>query len=539
MTFRVSGDPLPPVAPQSWTLDLSVGESRSVCVRVPFDIFTLAVEQQSEQDFDTRLGEVVAWWEEWLATGTRFEIPEQRVMDAYRAWIAWAFLNVPKRGDLYHICDGSGFYDVVFGASAAQFCHVLDCLGYNDQATTYLDSLVTFQQPDGVFAINSGFIDNGVMMWSMARHYRLTRDEEWLNRMTPALLKMCNWALEKRRKNLKDYGFHPGTRLPDQGLVRYQPYCDSPAPAVFLPADIYHVYGMLEVARALDGRGLNDESARLRSEGEAYLADVVESMKRSAVWRDGMRLLPVFPESHALLRETDYRAQGYYALCVPYILETGLFPAGTWQHEALVGAMERRQGLVLGQARFFDGMDHAYTYGYWQDCLERGEVERAVLGLYGMMAYGMSRGTYSPVEVTDHRTGENHKTLPHTYSCSMQLRMVRNMLLREQEDALVLADAVPSAWLEPGKTVAVHDAPTIFGKVSYRLTPTAEGRAIAVRIAPPDRPDWPGRIRLRLRHPQGLPIQSVEAIDGVSVQVSGDQATLFPVRAPVQFTVAF
>ncbi len=539
VTFRVSGDPTPPVAPKAWTLDLPAGKSRSLVVRVPFDIFNLAVEEPSEQAFEVKLGEVATWWEAWLERGARFEIPEQRVMDAYRAWIAWAFLNVPKRGDIYNICDGTGFYDVVFGVSAAHFCHILDCLGYTDQATTYYDSLLTFQQPDGVFSINSGFIDNGAMMWSMARHYRITRDEAWLKRMAPSMLKMSNWVLEKRASNLKNHGFHPGTRLPDQGLVRYRPYCDYPAPAIYLAADTYNVWGMLEMARAFDETGMKADAARLRKECAAYKADIVESMKRSSVWRGGMRLVPMFPETQALLRETDFLAKGYYALCAPLIMETGLFPPGTWQHEALQGAMERRQGLVLGQARFYDWIDHAYTYGYWQDCMERGEVERAVLGLYGMMAYGMSRGTYSPVEVTDHRTGENHKTLPHTYSCSMQLRLLRNMLVREQGDVLVLADAAPRSWLESGRVLAVTDAPTIFGKISYRLTPAADGKSITVRITPPNHPGWSGKICLRLRHPRELPIRSVEAPDGVLAEVKGEQVTLSSTLKPLVLKVVF
>lgn len=42
-------------------------------------------------------------------------------------------------------------------------------------------------------------------------------------------------------------------------------------------------------------------------------------------------------------------------------------------------------------SRFHDLVDHAYAYGYWMNCLQRDEVKRVILGLYGSMAYGMSR----------------------------------------------------------------------------------------------------------------------------------------------------
>jgi len=90
----------------------------------------------------------------------------------------------------------------------------------------------------------------------------------------------------------------------------------------------------------------------------------------------------------------------------------------------------RRQGRYL-------------TYGYWLNCLERDEVERVLLGFYGSMAYGMSRGTWAGVECTNMASGNNAHTLPHLRSGTQQLRLLRNMLLREQADELLLATAVP------------------------------------------------------------------------------------------------
>ena len=87
----------------------------------------------------------------------------------------------------------------------------------------------------------------------------------------------------------------------------------------------------------------------------------------------------------------------------------------------------------------------------------------------------MTRDTYSPVEVTMIRTGENHYTLPHLYSCTEQLRLLRNLLVREDGETLVIGQGVPRAWLEPGKHVAVNKAPTSFGEVSYRIEPQDDG----------------------------------------------------------------
>lgn len=48
-----------------------------------------------------------------------------------------------------------------------------------------------------------------------------------------------------------------------------------------------------------------------------------------------------------------------------------------------------------------------------------------------------------------------------------------------------------------------------------------------------------GKIRLRLRHPEGLPIRLVKAPAGVSAETKGDQVTLSPARQPVELKLAF
>jgi hypothetical protein len=36
---------------------------------------------------------------------------------------------------------------------------MLDLMGYHDQAEVYIDSLLTFQRPDGLFYVNFGHTD--------------------------------------------------------------------------------------------------------------------------------------------------------------------------------------------------------------------------------------------------------------------------------------------------------------------------------------------------------------------------------------------
>ena len=83
------------------------------------------------------------------------------------------------------------------------------------------------------------------------------------------------------------------------------------------------------------------------------------------------------------------------------------------------------------------------------------------------------------------------------------------MFVREENDRLWLAQALPRAWLAPGHRIAVTNAPTHFGTVAYAIMSHArEGKITATVTMPARRPAK--SVVLRFRHPQGAPIQRVE-----------------------------
>jgi hypothetical protein len=131
-----------------------------------------------------------------------------------------------------------------------------------------------------------------------------------------------------------------------------------------------------------------------------------------------------------------------------------------------------------------------------------------ILGFYGMLAYGMTRDTFSGVECTSCVTGANAHTLPHLYSATQQLQTLRMMLLREDGDTLQIGEAIPRPWLADGKVVEARNEPTRFGEVSLKLTSAVKKGRINISITPPRR-DPPSVIRIHLRHPDFKPIRGV------------------------------
>ena len=142
----------------------------------------------------------------------------------------------------------------------------------------------------------------------------------------------------------------------------------------------------------------------------------------------------------------------------------------------------------------------AYTYGYALTQLRRGDIGKFLLTFYSSMAYGMDRDTYSAVEITRITNGINELTLPHTYSNTQQLRMVRMMLVKEEGDDLLLAFATPRAWLTGTNRIAVKRAPTIYGLISYTLAADANAKKVRAIVEPiaNHSGQYPRRVRLRV-----------------------------------------
>lgn len=521
--------------PKDWQIDIPAGGQQTVALSVPFAVAEKPTADVSSDEFDRKLAEVTGYWAKLIDPGTRFEIPEQRVQDAYRAWLAYNFLNVDKRDGVYHVCDGAGFYEEVYGYSAALYCHMLDLMGYHEIARTYLESLLTFQQPDGLICVNFGDTDTGTTLYVMSEHYRFTRDADWLRRVAPKMIAMCDWIIRHRPESMKPS--HDG-RTAVWGLIRYRPYCDHQLPAFDYYSNGYLCMGMKAASEVFAEIGMSEQAARLSKEAEAYRKDLLTSMDAAVITRDGMKMLPIMPDTHELLREAKYTANGYYGLVASCVLETGIPAHDDPRSDWIVDMLRRKSGLLCGVAHFRDMIDHAYAYGYWMTCLKRDEVKRVILGLYGSMAYGMSRDTYAAVECHRITTGENYWTLPHTYSNTKQVRILRNMLLREDGGDLLLGYAVPRPWLADGKRVAVKQAPTLFGPVSYAIDSHAADGRIHVRIEPPKRGEHK-MVRIRLRHPEGTNIKDVECKPDIRTVIQDDVIEFPSLKEAVNVTVKY
>jgi len=136
-------------------------------------------------------------------------------------------------------------------------------------------------------------------------------------------------------------------------------------------------------------------------------------------------------------------------------------------------------------------------------CAARDDVKPFIRSYFNAMASLLSTENLSFWEHF-HNTGAWNKT----HETGWFLVQTRTMYVMERGNELWLAPFVPNYWLDDGETVAVRNAPTKFGPVSYRITSAIGKGWIEAEINPPTRTQ-PEATVIRLRHPQGLSMRAV------------------------------
>ena len=165
-----------------------------------------------------------------------------------------------------------------------------------------------------------------------------------------------------------------------------------------------------------------------------------------------------------------------------------------------------------------------------------------LLLLYSLMAHQYTRGTWTAPETRS--LEPKQYTAPYCSPAQMTVPLLtRWMLVFEEPDADVvwLTKATPRSWLEEGKTIAVSNAPTRWGALSFSLHSQLQTGTIEARVAAPSTPPS-ARIKLRLRVPAGHQIRSVTANGKPWDQFDGeDETVIVPLagKRPVELTIRY
>ncbi len=458
-------------------------------------------------DFDLHLKGCRSFWKGKLASAARIHVPEAAIDERIRAGLLHCDLVTLGKTAGGPLLATIGWYSPI-GSESSPIIQFFDSMGWHKLAERSLDFFLARQRDDGFIQNFGGYqLETGPALWSMGEHYRYTRDDAWVKRIKPKLLKSCEFLLAWRTRNKR-----PELRGKGYGLLDGK---------VADPNDFFHSFMLnglsyLGLQRSAEMLANVDPAAssRLKRECRAFLRDI-----RKAFY-EALARSPAIP-----------LGDGTWIPTVPpwteYPGPVGLYAdGGNWfthgsfgSRDSIIGALYLVISEVLQpdeagtdfmlqmNQRLFTVENAALTQPYYcrHDHIHvaRGEVKPFLKLYYNQMTALQDRETYTFWEHYFH--AGQHKT----HEEGWFLMQTRWMLWFEQGRTLSLLRAIPRRWLADGAAIRLDKVASYFGPLSVKAESHVRQNLITVQVTCEGK-HKPATVLVRVPHPDGLKAVKVE-----------------------------
>jgi hypothetical protein len=531
---QVVANDLPSVATNQlyWSTPLAAHETKSVILKLPYLPLVTPSEAASltALNFERERKATGDYWRRVLDKSARLITPEPVLNDFYRAVAGHLMINSEiEPGSSRRFARVSSFNYGAYGNESCMMVLDLDRRGYHEEAADCLETWLHYQGTVGLpgdFASTNGILygaagyeaggynqHHGWILWTLAEHYRFTRDDAWLRHAAPGIVAGADWIIRETARTTNRIDLAGGL-LPPGDLEDIGDWWN------WLSTSCYTWRGLDGAAWALE-QIHHPDAPRIRAAASAYhqkFADhFMAASARSPVvrLRDGTAI-PQIP-SYVQCRGRSFG----------------------WICETLEGAMHLiitraiNPKSVQAQWIFKDYEDNLYLskqYGYtldnfdkyWfgrggmsmQACLlldpeaylYRDDVKQALRAIFNAIALNhfpdVHMNTEHALPEMGDWAGDQYKTSDEGNACGW----LRFLFAREEGDDLLIGQAIPRDWLMPGKRCGIENAATYYGSMSA----VYEGKpgGITAKIQGPTR-NPPHTIRLRFRVPGERPLKDV------------------------------
>jgi hypothetical protein len=487
----------------------------------------------ARQDYERHLAACRAFWRAKLASGAALSVPEPAIDERIKAGLLHCDIAALGREPSGSVLATIGWYSPI-GSESSPIIQFFDSMGWHKLAERALQFFLDRQRADGFIQNFGGYqLETGPALWSMGEHYRYTRDEAWVRRIKPKLLKACEYLLAWRNRNKR-----PDLRGKGYGLLDGK---------VADPEDFFHSFmlnglsylGLQRVAEML-AKVDPAQSRRLAAEAKAFRADIrtayYEALSRSPAiplddgtwiptappWAEYPGPLALYAEGGKWFTHGAFGARdgliGSLYLVISEVLEPHELGAEFLlkMHQQLFTV--RNAGLTQP---YYCRHDHIH--------LARGEVKPFLKTYFNQFSALQDRETYTFWEHYFHAS--QHKT----HEEGWFLMQTRWMLWMERGQTLTLLRAIPRRWLGQGQRIELQNVATYFGPVSLAVeSRIAEGRIAAAVTCGNKRP--PRTIVIRLPHPEG---RKAVAVEGGSYDPATETVTVKKVGGVMRVALRF
>jgi hypothetical protein len=470
-------------------------------------------------NYDQQRARCLELWSRLMKRGTRVEVAEPLVNNAWRSLVLGTFLLC--RGD--RLCYSAGnAYERQYEAECGDAVRALLLFGFRDEVRRMLAPLLDYKQK-GLASHDAAF-----KLQLLAHYFWLTRDAEFVR--------------QQRDRWQREADFIVQSREPESGLLPRENYCGDIHTQVYsLNSNANAWRGLRDIAAVLDTIGEREAAQRLAQTAQTFRCAILAAVDKSERRDVQPPFIPValFGEEKPYETLTASQLGGYWCLMAPYLIGSGVFGDMGERTGWLLDYLHQRGGVCMGMIRFDqhsklfaneNGLDDLYGLRYVTALLRRDEVDRALVSFYGKLAHGLTRDTFIGAEGTSlvplDEFGRPMYLPPNATSNALLLWTLRYLLVQDWDtdddgrpDTLRVLFATPRRWLEDGATLRIDRAPTTFGEVSVIVQSRLRQGEVMAEVTLP--PEPPRSTLLRCRLPAGWRIVSAE-VDGRKLPLATD-----------------
>jgi hypothetical protein len=416
--------------------------------QIPLDPQAPSASADSSLDsvpLSAALVELRRTWRAQEAGMMRISVPERKVVDTYRAAIVEMLASRFQTDSGWVQASNKLQYQAFWIRDGALETQALDLAGLHRQAAQNLAFLDTYQQPDGLFISRTDQYDGlGEALWALDRHAQLTQSATYAAAQLARIGAAIEWLSAAMATD--PLGLLPAGDPGDNELAYGHITGD----------DLWAAAGLRSAIADAKLAGREDLAAAWGAVDDRFEASL-DSAIAAAYARSG-HIPPVLDASGG----QDW---GNYDAAYP----VQVLAADSPQVAATMAwaRAHMREGLPT-----YDNGESLHDYlgfSVFQTELAAGDVSDAVAGLYAELVHTTSTDEgweWGIAPFGDRASPVN--LAPHGTFAGDYVALLRDMLVAEgPEGGVQLLGGASPAWLAPGERIAVREAPTDGGVISF------------------------------------------------------------------------
>ncbi len=467
------------------------------------------------------------YWDTVMDPAVRIDLPDALLTNVIRASQVHCLIAARNEADGQRV--SPWIASMSYGpleSEANSIVRGMSLLGHREFAERSLDYFIHRYSPEGFLTTGYTMMGTGWHLWTLGRHVALYGDAAWMGSRAEEVARACDWVIRQTDKTRTPEGW---AHVAFDGLMPPGVMADWGNYAYYFYLNGYYCAGLTLAAVAL-AEANHPAAERVRSAAERMRDDILSAYSRAIAvtpvvpLKDGT-WTPAYPSQvHTPGRSEDFfpgedanRSWAYdVELGAHHLMAQGVLPVDDPAAVGMLEHMEDVQFLASGwfdypaesnEDEWFDLGGFAKVQPYYGRYPEiyamRRDVKPFVRSYFNMLASLLNTQNLSLWEHFRNAGAWNK-----THETGYFLQQTRMMLVNEYGSELWLAPLITDRWLLDGCRVAVRQAPTTFGVVSYSIESHVNSGRIEVSVDFDGR-SAPSAIVLNLRHPRGKRISGV------------------------------